>query len=199
MLSLRHPLSLMTIYDKVWGMYVASLQCSVANDQKQETLLVICERILVILPILTTLEGKCPLASQFGLFFMESPTLYFKIYSIVTLLIYENCYSDCTSWTTAQILLLKTERKKVVNYYAIMNIGTFYTTCKCQLKCHNHDVCKVVYIFSTTQLMMNNNFIQSQERQPAPENVNCNCYTNFCWSMQEKLCQHARKNCQHAS
>lgn len=27
-----------------------------------------------------------------------------------------------------------------------MNIGTFYTTCKCQLKCHNHDVCKVVYI-----------------------------------------------------
>lgn len=34
--------------------------------------------------------------------------------------------------------------------------------------------------FSTTQLMMNNNFIQSQERQPAPENVNCNCYTNFC-------------------
>lgn len=78
-------------------MYVASLQCSVANDQKQETLLVVCERILVILPILTTLEGKCPLASQFVLFFMESPTLYFKIYSIVTLLIYENCYSDCTS------------------------------------------------------------------------------------------------------
>lgn len=29
--------------------------------------------------------------------------------------------------------------------------------------------------FSTTQLMMNNNFIQSQERQPAPENVKCNC------------------------
>lgn len=80
-----------------------------------------------------------------------------------------------------------------------MNIGTFYTTCKCQLKCHNHDVCKDVGKFSTTQLMMNNNFIQSQERQPAPENVNCNGYTNFCWSMQEKLCQHARKNCQHAS
>lgn len=45
----------------------------------------------------STLEGKCPLATQFGLFFMESPKLYFKIYSIVTLLIYENCYSDCTS------------------------------------------------------------------------------------------------------
>lgn len=39
--------------------------------------------------------------------------------------------------------------------------------------------------FSTTQLMMNNNFIQTQERQPAPENVNCNCYTNF--NMQEKI------------
>lgn len=34
--------------------------------------------------------------------------------------------------------------------------------------------------FSTTQLMMNNYFIQSQERQLAPENVKCNCYTNFC-------------------
>lgn len=44
------------------------------------------------------------------------------------------------------MLLLKKERKKVVNYYALMNKGTFYTTCKCQLKCHNHDVCKVVYI-----------------------------------------------------
>lgn len=43
-------------------------------------------------------------------------------------------------------LLHKKERKKVVNYYALMNTGTFYTTCKCQLKCHNHDVCKVVYI-----------------------------------------------------
>lgn len=40
----------------------------------------------------------------------------------------------------------KKERNKVVNYYVLMNIGTFYTTCKCQLKCHNHDVCKVVYI-----------------------------------------------------
>lgn len=44
------------------------------------------------------------------------------------------------------MLLLKKERNKVVNHYALMNIGTFYTTCKCQLKCHNHDVCKVVYI-----------------------------------------------------
>lgn len=44
--------------------------------------------------------------------------------------------------------------------------------------------------FSTTQLMMNNNFIQSQERQPAPENVKCNCYTNFkknYVNMQEKI------------
>lgn len=70
-----------------------------------------------------------------------------------------------------------------------MNIGTFHTTCKFQLKCHNHDVCKVVYIlkvgnFSTTQLMINNNSIQSQERQPKRDNlqrknVKCNCYTNF--------------------
>lgn len=78
-------------------MYVASLQCSVANAQKQETFLVVCEWISVILPILTTLEGKIPIASHFVLFFMESPTLDFKMYSIVTLLIYENCYFDCTS------------------------------------------------------------------------------------------------------
>lgn len=83
-----------------------------------------------------------------------------------------------------------------------MNIGTFHTTCKFQLKCHIHDVCKVVYIikvgnFSHTQLMINNNSIQSQARQPAKEKHNC--YTNFCWSMQDKLRQRTRKECQHAS
>lgn len=61
LLSTRHPLSLMTIYDKVRGMYVASLQCSVANAQKQKPFLSSANGFQSFCPSLQHLKEKSQL------------------------------------------------------------------------------------------------------------------------------------------